>query len=86
MSRSLSVPVGACFPCELTSLSSLLLFWCWLTAEALSLSEPESYRYLNQSGCVNDENLNDAEMFSKVMVSPRPHGNFCVQSHSSALE
>lgn len=39
-------------------------------AESLSLSEPETYRYLNQSGCVTDENLNDAEMFSKVMVSP----------------
>uniref|UniRef100_A0A7M4FPW2 Unconventional myosin-X-like n=1 Tax=Crocodylus porosus TaxID=8502 RepID=A0A7M4FPW2_CROPO len=37
--------------------------------EALSLSEPESYRYLNQSGCMNDENLNDAEMFSKVMTA-----------------
>lgn len=39
-------------------------------AESLSLSEPETYRYLNQSGCVTDENLNDVEMFSKVMVSP----------------
>lgn len=39
-------------------------------AESLSLSEPETYRYLNQSGCVSDENLNDIEMFSKVMVSP----------------
>uniref|UniRef100_A0A8C3T0P0 Myosin X n=1 Tax=Chelydra serpentina TaxID=8475 RepID=A0A8C3T0P0_CHESE len=37
--------------------------------EALSLSEPESYRYLNQSGCVSDENLNDREMFNKVMTA-----------------
>ncbi|NXA32754.1 MYO10 protein, partial [Eudromia elegans] len=37
--------------------------------ESLSLAEPESYHYLNQSGCVNDENLNDAEMFSKVMTA-----------------
>lgn len=46
----------------LSSLSSI--------AESLSLSEPEAYRYLNQSGCVTDQNLNDVEMFSKVMVSP----------------
>uniref|UniRef100_A0A8B9CXG2 Myosin X n=1 Tax=Anser brachyrhynchus TaxID=132585 RepID=A0A8B9CXG2_9AVES len=37
--------------------------------ESLSLSEPETYRYLNQSGCVSDENLNDIEMFSKVMTA-----------------
>ncbi|XP_030309911.1 unconventional myosin-X-like isoform X3 [Calypte anna] len=37
--------------------------------ESLSLSEPETYHYLNQSGCVTDENLNDAEMFSKVMTA-----------------
>ncbi|CAM4628890.1 unnamed protein product [Caretta caretta] len=37
--------------------------------EALSLSEPETYRYLNQSGCVSDENLNDLEMFNKVMTA-----------------
>uniref|UniRef100_A0A8C3P901 Myosin X n=1 Tax=Chrysemys picta bellii TaxID=8478 RepID=A0A8C3P901_CHRPI len=37
--------------------------------EALSLSQPESYRYLNQSGCVSDENLNDLEMFNKVMTA-----------------
>ncbi|XP_019378232.1 PREDICTED: unconventional myosin-X-like [Gavialis gangeticus] len=37
--------------------------------EALSLSEPESYHYLNQSGCMNDKNLNDAEMFNKVMTA-----------------
>uniref|UniRef100_A0A8C8E7C7 Myosin X n=1 Tax=Otus sunia TaxID=257818 RepID=A0A8C8E7C7_9STRI len=37
--------------------------------ESLSLSEPETYRYLNQSGCVSDENLNDVEMFSKVMTA-----------------
>lgn len=40
-------------------------------AESLSLSEPETYRYLNQSGCVSDENLNDIEMFSKVMTAMR---------------
>uniref|UniRef100_A0A674HDB9 Myosin X n=1 Tax=Taeniopygia guttata TaxID=59729 RepID=A0A674HDB9_TAEGU len=37
--------------------------------ESLSLCEPETYRYLNQSGCVTDENLNDVEMFSKVMTA-----------------
>uniref|UniRef100_A0A663MX15 Myosin X n=1 Tax=Athene cunicularia TaxID=194338 RepID=A0A663MX15_ATHCN len=37
--------------------------------ESLFLSEPETYRYLNQSGCVSDENLNDVEMFSKVMTA-----------------
>uniref|UniRef100_A0A663F1D7 Myosin X n=1 Tax=Aquila chrysaetos chrysaetos TaxID=223781 RepID=A0A663F1D7_AQUCH len=37
--------------------------------ESLSLSDPETYRYLNQSGCVTDENLNDVEMFSKVMTA-----------------
>uniref|UniRef100_A0A8C8S8G2 Unconventional myosin-X-like n=1 Tax=Pelusios castaneus TaxID=367368 RepID=A0A8C8S8G2_9SAUR len=37
--------------------------------EALSLSEPENYRYLNQSGCVSDENLNDSEMFNRVMTA-----------------
>uniref|UniRef100_A0A8C4WUF6 Unconventional myosin-X-like n=1 Tax=Gopherus evgoodei TaxID=1825980 RepID=A0A8C4WUF6_9SAUR len=37
--------------------------------EALSLSEPENYRYLNQSGCASDENLNDLEMFNKVMTA-----------------
>ncbi|XP_009985744.1 PREDICTED: unconventional myosin-X-like, partial [Tauraco erythrolophus] len=37
--------------------------------ESLSLSEPETYRYLNQSGCVTDENLNDVEMFNKVMTA-----------------
>ncbi|XP_074857772.1 unconventional myosin-X-like [Carettochelys insculpta] len=37
--------------------------------EALCLSEPESYHYLNQSGCVSDENLNDTEMFNKVMTA-----------------
>uniref|UniRef100_A0A8B9FBW1 Unconventional myosin-X-like n=1 Tax=Amazona collaria TaxID=241587 RepID=A0A8B9FBW1_9PSIT len=37
--------------------------------ESLFLSEPETYHYLNQSGCVADENLNDVEMFSKVMTA-----------------
>uniref|UniRef100_A0A803WF43 Myosin X n=1 Tax=Ficedula albicollis TaxID=59894 RepID=A0A803WF43_FICAL len=37
--------------------------------ESLSLCEPEAYHYLNQSGCVTDENLNDVEMFSKVMTA-----------------
>uniref|UniRef100_A0A669PQK6 Myosin X n=1 Tax=Phasianus colchicus TaxID=9054 RepID=A0A669PQK6_PHACC len=37
--------------------------------ESLSLAEPETYRYLSQSGCVNDENLNDGEMFTKVMTA-----------------
>nr|XP_009932442.1 PREDICTED: unconventional myosin-X-like [Opisthocomus hoazin] len=37
--------------------------------ESLSLSEPETYRYLNQSGCVTDKNLNDVEMFKKVMTA-----------------
>uniref|UniRef100_A0A8V5GAC0 Uncharacterized protein n=1 Tax=Melopsittacus undulatus TaxID=13146 RepID=A0A8V5GAC0_MELUD len=37
--------------------------------ESLFLSEPETYHYLNQSGCVTDENLNDVEMFSKVMTA-----------------
>ncbi|OXB77073.1 UNVERIFIED_CONTAM: hypothetical protein H355_007720 [Colinus virginianus] len=37
--------------------------------ESLSLAEPDTYRYLNQSGCVSDENLNDGEMFSKVMTA-----------------
>ncbi|XP_028596554.2 unconventional myosin-X-like isoform X1 [Podarcis muralis] len=37
--------------------------------EALVLLEPKSYRYLNQSGCVTNENLDDKEMFSKVMTA-----------------
>ncbi|KAJ6665504.1 hypothetical protein lerEdw1_003345 [Lerista edwardsae] len=37
--------------------------------EALGLLEPKSYRYLNQSGCVTNENLDDKEMFSKVMTA-----------------
>uniref|UniRef100_A0A8C9L720 Unconventional myosin-X-like n=1 Tax=Pavo cristatus TaxID=9049 RepID=A0A8C9L720_PAVCR len=37
--------------------------------ESLSLAEPETYRYLSQSGCVSDENLNDGEMFTKVMTA-----------------
>uniref|UniRef100_A0A8B9ZLS0 Myosin-X n=1 Tax=Anas platyrhynchos TaxID=8839 RepID=A0A8B9ZLS0_ANAPL len=39
--------------------------------KASPCSEPETYRYLNQSGCVSDENLNDIEMFSKVMTAMR---------------
>uniref|UniRef100_A0A8D0GBA6 Unconventional myosin-X-like n=1 Tax=Sphenodon punctatus TaxID=8508 RepID=A0A8D0GBA6_SPHPU len=37
--------------------------------EALCLYKPESYHYLNQSGCVNDESLDDREMFRKVMTA-----------------
>uniref|UniRef100_A0A8D0BVC4 Unconventional myosin-X-like n=1 Tax=Salvator merianae TaxID=96440 RepID=A0A8D0BVC4_SALMN len=37
--------------------------------EALGLLEPKNYRYLNQSGCVTNENLDDREMFSKVMTA-----------------
>ncbi|XP_044294397.1 unconventional myosin-X-like [Varanus komodoensis] len=37
--------------------------------EALALLEPKSYRYLNQSGCITNENLDDNEMFSKVMTA-----------------
>ncbi|XP_067416441.1 unconventional myosin-X-like [Emydura macquarii macquarii] len=37
--------------------------------EALSVSEPENYHYLNQSGCMSDENLNDTEMFNKIMIA-----------------
>ncbi|GCB75354.1 hypothetical protein scyTo_0018207, partial [Scyliorhinus torazame] len=35
--------------------------------EALHLSEAECYRYLGQSGCVRDENLDDNLVFEKVM-------------------
>ncbi|KAJ7346032.1 hypothetical protein JRQ81_001982, partial [Phrynocephalus forsythii] len=37
--------------------------------EALFLLEPKSYRYLNQSGCVTNENLDDRELFSKVLTA-----------------
>ncbi|KAH0621187.1 hypothetical protein JD844_022242 [Phrynosoma platyrhinos] len=36
--------------------------------EALVLLEPKNYRYLNQSGCITNENLDDKDMFSKVML------------------
>ncbi|KAL8182972.1 UNVERIFIED_CONTAM: hypothetical protein K2H54_010218, partial [Gekko kuhli] len=34
--------------------------------EALSLLEPKSYHYLNQSDCVTNENLDDKQTFSNV--------------------
>ncbi|XP_042302396.1 unconventional myosin-X-like isoform X1 [Sceloporus undulatus] len=37
--------------------------------EALVLLEPKNYRYLNQSGCITNENLDDKDMFSKVMTA-----------------
>uniref|UniRef100_A0A6J0THH3 Unconventional myosin-X-like n=1 Tax=Pogona vitticeps TaxID=103695 RepID=A0A6J0THH3_9SAUR len=37
--------------------------------EGLFLLEPKSYRYLNQSGCVTNENLDDRELYSKVMTA-----------------
>ncbi|XP_069473058.1 unconventional myosin-X-like [Ambystoma mexicanum] len=37
--------------------------------EALCLSEPEAYHYLTQSGCVTDENLNDLDLYNKVMTA-----------------
>lgn len=55
--------------CLLNKLFSLSSPASFAIAESLSLAEPETYRYLSQSGCVNDENLNDGEMFTKVMVS-----------------
>ncbi|XP_030066757.1 unconventional myosin-X-like [Microcaecilia unicolor] len=35
--------------------------------DALCISEPETYHYLNQTGCLKDENLNDMDMFNKIM-------------------
>ena len=36
------------------------------------LSEgPESYHYLNQSGCVHDSSLDDKQLFDGVMVRRR---------------
>lgn len=55
--------------CLLNKLLSLSSPASFAVAESLSLAEPETYRYLSQSGCVSDENLNDGEMFTKVMVS-----------------
>ncbi|XP_034289703.1 unconventional myosin-X-like isoform X4 [Pantherophis guttatus] len=37
--------------------------------EGLHLLEPKNYRYLNQSGCIINEDLDDREMFSKVMTA-----------------
>ncbi|KAG8125339.1 hypothetical protein E2320_020605 [Naja naja] len=37
--------------------------------EGLHLLEPKNYRYLNQSGCIINEDLDDQEMFSKVMTA-----------------
>ncbi|KAG7466962.1 hypothetical protein MATL_G00148210 [Megalops atlanticus] len=35
--------------------------------ELYFLSEPESYHYLSQSGCVRDKNLDDKQLFDSVM-------------------
>nr|XP_033800031.1 unconventional myosin-X-like [Geotrypetes seraphini] len=35
--------------------------------DALCISEPETYHYLNQTGCVKDETLNDTDMFHRIM-------------------
>ncbi|XP_013912288.1 PREDICTED: unconventional myosin-X-like [Thamnophis sirtalis] len=37
--------------------------------EGFHLLEPKNYRYLNQSGCIINEDLDDREMFSKVMTA-----------------
>uniref|UniRef100_A0A8C5SNY4 Unconventional myosin-X-like n=1 Tax=Laticauda laticaudata TaxID=8630 RepID=A0A8C5SNY4_LATLA len=37
--------------------------------EGLHLLEPKNYRYLSQSGCIINEDLDDQEMFSKVMTA-----------------
>ncbi|XP_030631373.1 unconventional myosin-X [Chanos chanos] len=39
--------------------------------EALSLSSPESFHYLRQSGCVSDEAVNDSQTFQDVMNAMR---------------
>ena len=49
-----------------TYLSMYIHMYLLFSAERLYLSEPESYHYLNQSGCVNDPTINDANDFSKV--------------------
>lgn len=43
------------------------MFVC--VAEMYLLSEgPESYHYLSQSGCVQDNSLDDQQLFDSVMV------------------
>ncbi|XP_069083315.1 unconventional myosin-X-like [Pleurodeles waltl] len=42
--------------------------------EALCLSEPEAYHYLTQSGCLADENLDDLDLFNKVMTALKVMG------------
>ncbi|XP_039210307.1 unconventional myosin-X-like isoform X1 [Crotalus tigris] len=37
--------------------------------EGLHLLEPKNYRYLSQSGCIINEDLDDRDMFSKVMTA-----------------
>lgn len=42
---------------------------CFCVAEMYLLSEaPESYHYLSQSGCVQDNSLDDKHLFDSVMV------------------
>ena len=37
--------------------------------ERLHLTSPESFHYLNQSGCVSDPTINDVADFARVRVS-----------------
>ncbi|XP_041118755.1 unconventional myosin-X [Polyodon spathula] len=37
--------------------------------ELYFLSDPESYYYLSQSGCVNDKSLDDTQLFNNVMAA-----------------
>lgn len=47
----------------------IVLFLCVCVADLYLLSEgPESYHYLNQSGCTQDSSLDDKQLFDSVMV------------------
>lgn len=52
------------------SVSAPLCEELFCIAETYLLSEgPESYHYLSQSGCVQDNSLDDKQLFDSVMVS-----------------
>lgn len=51
------------------SLTSWVLIFALLFAEAFYLSVPENYHYLNQSECIADKTINDADSFREVIVS-----------------
>ena len=55
-------------PFLLVHIYNLLYFFLFPppAAESLQLTEPQSYHYLNQSGCVSDPTIDDVSDFARV--------------------